>query len=310
MLTDLECKKAVCPEDKRHIRLHDGGSLYLQVAPNGSKRWFYKYVFSGKEKHMALGNYPAVSLTAARRARDEARLLKASGVEPIARRKGEKLRLMNPAGDTFEEVAREWLDKQLAMWSSVHAERVTRQLDRDLIPFIGDRKIDGIAPAELLAVLRKVEQRGAIETADRCLQVARQIWRYAIATSRATVDATASLKQALTPYRTKHFAAITEPEALGKLLRAIAAYRGGLIVKTALQLAPILFQRPGELRAAAWSEMDLENGLWTIPAARMKRSKDGKEKRLAVCTCTAAYVAEHVASNGKSSWKQFLAAEI
>lgn len=277
MLTDLECKKAICPEGKRHIRQHDGGGLYLQVAPNGSKRWFYKFTFEGKEKHMALGGYPGVSLTAARRARDEARLLKSTGVEPIARRKSDKLKALNPAGETFKEVAQEWVTKQLGVWSQVHAKRVIRQIERDLYPFLGDRKIDDIAPAELLAVLRKIEQRGAIETADRGLQVARQIWRYAIATSRATVDVTAALKQALTPYRTKHFAAITDPVALGALMRAIAAYRGGLIVKTALQLAPLLFQRPGELRGAAWSEIDLENALWTIPAARMKRTKDGKE---------------------------------
>lgn len=126
-------------------------------------------------------------------------------------------------------------------------------------------------------MLRKIEQRGAIETADRGLQVARQVWKYAESSSLTPVDITSSLKKALTPYRTKHFAAITDPVELGTLMRSISAYRGGLIVKTALQLAPLLFQRPGELRAAAWSEMDLENALWTIPAARMKRKKDGKE---------------------------------
>lgn len=277
MLSDLECRTATCPEGKRHVRLHDEGSLYLQVAAGGSKRWFFKFIFQGKEKHMALGNYPAVSLTAARRARDQARLLKDSGVEPIARRKSEKLKAMNTTGETFKEVAQEWARRQMVRWSDVHAKRVIRQLDRDLYPFIGARKIDEISPPELLGVLRKIEQRGAIETADRGLQVARQVWRYAIATSRATTDPTAALKQALTPYRTKHFAAITDPVELGILLRAIAAYRGGLIVKTALQLAPLVFQRPGELRGAQWFEIDLDNALWTIPAARMKRTKDGKD---------------------------------
>jgi integrase len=277
MLTDMECRKAVCPEEKKFVRLSDAGSLYLQIDANGSKRWFYKYTFQGKEKLMALGVYPAVSLNAARRLRDEAKLLKATGVDPMEQRKIAKLKAMNPDGETFKAVALEWLKRQMPLWSEVHAKRCTRQFEKDLFPYIGSRKINELEPVEVLAAIRKTEARGALETADRGLQLAGQVFRYAVSTGRAARDVTADLKGALTPYRSKHFGAITDPVRLGELLRAIDAYRGGLIVKTALQLAPILFQRPGELRGAAWSEIDLDGGLWTIPAARMKRTKEGKE---------------------------------
>lgn len=277
MLTDMECRKAACPEGKKFVRLSDAGSLYLQVDANGSKRWFYKYTFLGKAKLMALGSYPGVGLNAARRLRDEAKLLKATGVDPMEQRKIAKLKAMNPAGETFKAVALEWLERQLPQWSEVHAKRCTRQLERDLYPYIGERKINDLTPVEILAAVRKTEQRGALETADRGLQLVGQVFRYAVATGRAARDVTGDLKGALTPYRSKHFGAITDPVKLGELMRAINAYRGGLIVKTALQLAPILFQRPGELRGAAWSEINLEGALWTIPAHRMKRNKDGKE---------------------------------
>jgi integrase len=142
---------------------------------------------------------------------------------------------------------------------------------------VNQRRLAEIEPVELLATLRKVEERGAVETADRGLMLARQVWRYGVATGRVGRDITGDLKGALSPYRGKHFAAITEPAKLSELLRAIQAYKGGPIVRAALQLAPLLFQRPGELRGAAWAEVDLDAALWTIPAARMKRGKDGKE---------------------------------
>jgi len=277
MLTDPECKNATCPPDKPRVRLADSGGLYLEVSPNGSRRWFWKYRKSGKEGRMALGSYPAVSLSAARKARDAAKLTKANGTDPVQARKVEKLKATNPAGDTFRAVVWEWFDKQAPQWSEAHAQRAKRQFERDLLPWLGERKLADIEPVELLATLRKVEQRGAIETADRGLMLARQVWRYGVATGRVPRDITADLKGALSPYRGKHFAAITDPAKLGELIRAIRAYRGGPIVRAALQLAPMLFQRPGELRGAEWSEIDLDGALWTIPAARMKRSKDGKE---------------------------------
>ena len=277
MLTDAHCRNATCPPERKQARFSDSGGLYLQVSPNGSKRWFLKYRTGGKEKQLALGSYPDVGLTAARKARDAAKLQKAAGLDPVQARKVEKLKATNPAGDTFQAVALEWHAKQAPQWSEGHAERALRQLERDLFPWIGPRRLSEIEPVELLATLRKIEERGAIETADRGLMLCRQVWRYGVATGRVGRDITADLKGALTPYRGRHFAAITEPVKLGELLRAIQAYRGGPIVRAALQLAPLLFQRPGELRAAAWAEIDLDAALWTIPPARMKREKDGKE---------------------------------
>jgi integrase len=277
MLTDAQCRNATCPPNKKQARFSDAGGMYLQVSPAGSRRWFLKYRIAGLEKQLALGSYPGVSLTAARKARDAAKLQKSEGRDPVQARKVEKFKATNPAGDTFKVVALEWYEKQAPHWSDAHAERSKRQLERDLFPWLGERRLKDIEPVELLATLRKVEERGAVETADRGLMLARQVWRYGVATGRVARDIAADLKGALSPYRGKHFAAITEPAKLGELLRAIRAYKGGPIVRAALQLAPMLFQRPGELRAAAWAEIDLGAALWTIPAARMKRGKDGKE---------------------------------
>lgn len=277
MLTDAECRNATCPPGKARMRFADSGGLYLEVSPAGSRRWFWKYRKDGKEGRMALGSHPEVSLRAARLARDVAKLQKSDGRDPVQARKVEKLKASNPGGDTFRAVALEWYDKQAPHWSPAHAGRSMRQLERDLFPWLGDRRLKDVEPVELLATLRKVEERGAVETADRGLMLCRQIWRYGVATGRVDRDIAADLKGALTPYRGKHFAAITDPVTLGELLRAIAAYRGGPVVRAALQLAPLLFQRPGELRGAAWAEIDLDAGLWTVPAARMKRGKDGKE---------------------------------
>lgn len=277
MLTDAQCKNAVCPPGAKRERVADSGGLYLEVSPGGSKRWFWKYRIGGVEKRMALGSYPAVSLKSVRARRDEAKKLKAEGRDPVQIRKIEGLKATNPAGDTFKAVALEWFSRQKSQWSPGHAERALRQLERDLFPWIGARRLADIEPVELLATLRKIEERGAVETADRGLMLCRQVWRYGVATGRVPRDITADLKGALSPYRGKHFAAITDPEKLGELLRAIQAYRGGPVVRAALQLAPLLFQRPGELRAAEWREIDLDQALWTIPAARMKRGKEGKE---------------------------------
>ncbi len=277
MLTDAECRNATCPPGKARMRFADSGGLYLEVSPAGSRRWFWKYRKDGKEGRMALGSHPDVSLRAARLARDAAKLQKSDGRDPVQARKVEKLKASNPTGDTFRTVALEWYDRQAPQWSPAHATRSMRQLERDLFPWLGERKLKEVEPVELLATLRKVEQRGAVETADRGLMLCRQIWRYGVATGRVDRDIAADLKGALSPYRGKHFAAITDPVKLGELLRAIAAYRGGPVVRAALQLAPLLFQRPGELRGAAWAEIDLDAAMWTVPAARMKRGKDGKE---------------------------------
>ena len=279
MLTDAQCRSAVCPSDKKQARFADSGGMYLQVSPAGSKRWFLKYRVSGKEKQLALGSYPAMSLTAARKARDAAKLQKAAGNDPVQVRKIEKLKSARPDGDTFKAVALEWYSKQAPQWSASHAERSLRQLERDLFPWIGSRAMTDIHPMELLAALQKVEERGAVVSADRVLMLARQVWDYWLPTADVQQrNITEGLKGRLTPYRGKSFAAIVDPLRMGELLRAMKRYKGGPVVRTALQLAPLLYQRPGNLANMEWAELDLNAALWTIPSMKMKRTKLEKEQ--------------------------------
>ena len=279
MLTDAECKNASCPPEKTRTRLSCSGGLYLEVSPNGSKRWFWKYRKDVKEGRMALGSYPNVGPKAARLARDEARQEKAGGRDPVLARKLSKLKETASGADTFKETALEWYENHSDRWSSHYAIREKRNLEKDLFPHFAARRIGAIEPIELLAAIRKVEERGALDVAHRVLTTARAVWCYAVATARAPRDITGDIAGALTPHHGKHFAAITEPVKLGVLIRAIRGFQGGPIVRAALQLAPMLFQRPGELRAAAWSEVDIDGALWTVPAARMKRKKEGKAHR-------------------------------
>lgn len=279
MLTDAQCRNAKCPPDKKQARFSDAGGMYLQVSPAGSKRWFLKYRIAGVEKQLALGGYPDVSLTEARKKRDAAKLQKSEGRDPVQVRKIEKLKATRTEGDTFKAIALEWYAKQAPQWSESHASRMLRQLERDLFPWIGERRIVEIHSMELLAALHKVEERGALETADRALMLARQVWDYWLPTADIQQrNITEGLKARLTPYRGKSFAAITDPVRMGELMRAIMAYKGGPVVRTALQLAPLLYQRPGNLRMMEWAELDLDAGLWTIPSMKMKRTKLEKEQ--------------------------------
>lgn len=278
MLTEAECKNAICPPDKKQARFTDSGGMYLQVSPGGSKRWFLKYRVDGKEKQLALGGYPDVSLKLARLARDAAKLQKSKGTDPVQARKLDKLKATRNTGDTFKAIALEWYGKQAPQWSASHALRMLRQLERDLFPWIGERPIAQIHAMELLSALHKVEERGALETADRALMLARQVWDYWLPTAGVEQrNITEGLKARLTPYRSKSFAAIVEPKRFGDLMRAIQTYKGGPIVRTALQLAPLLYQRPGNLRMMEWAELDLNAALWTIPSMKMKRTKEEKE---------------------------------
>ncbi len=279
MLTDAQCRNAVCPPEKKQARLADSGGMYLQVSPAGSKRWFLKYRVDGKEKQLAIGSYPETSLVAARKARDAAKLQKSGGTDPVQARKLEKLKRTRAGGDTFKAVALEWYAKQAPQWSTSHAERSLRQLERDLFPWIGSRPMVDIHPMELLAALQKVEERGAIETADRVLMLARQVWDYWLPTADVQQrNITEGLKGRLTPYRSGSFAAIVDPLRMGELLRAMKRYKGGPVVRTALQLAPLLYQRPGNLAKMEWAELDLDAALWTIPSMKMKRTKLEKEQ--------------------------------
>ncbi len=278
MLTDPDCKNAVCTPGAKRERLADSGGLYLEVSPAGSKRWFWKYRKDGKEGRMSLGSYPGVGLKAARKARDTAKLQKSDGIDPVQARKVEKLKDTRNGDDSFKGVALEWYAKQAPQWSASHAERSLRQLERDLFPWIGARAMTDIHPMELLAALQKVEERGAVETADRVLMLARQVWDYWLPTADVQQrNITEGLKGRLTPYRGKSFAAIVDPLRMGELLRAMRRYKGGPIVRTALQLAPLLYQRPGNLANMEWAELDLDAALWTIPSMKMKGRKDQKE---------------------------------
>lgn len=279
MLTDADCKNASCPPNKKRARLSDAGNLYLEITPNGAKRWFWKYWLNAKEKRLALGSYPEVSLKAARLARDAAKAEKAAGVDPVLARQQEKMRQSLTADNSFKSVALEWYEKQKPHWSASHATRTLSWLERDLFPFFGNRAMDSIAAPDLLAALHRIEQRGAVETAHRVLQVAGQIWTYWLPTAPAMQRNIAEGLQArLQPYRGKVFPAITEPTHFGELLRAMRQYKGGIVVKTALLLAPLLYQRPGNLRMMEWCELDLRRGLWTIPSAKMKRTVKEKEQ--------------------------------
>ena len=273
-LTDTAIKQAKPTEKPR--RLADAHGLYLEVSPSGGKLWRWKYRVAGKEKRLALGIYPDVSLAAARKARDIARDELRDGQDPSQARKREKLRKSIPTQDDFEAVAREWHRVQATGWADSHASTVLRRLERDVFPWLGGCRIGEITAPEVLGVLRRIEARNALETAQRVREVMGQVFRYAIGTERATRNPAADVQGLLKVPTTGHHAAITEPARFGALVLAMRGYEGGAIVRAALQFSALVFQRPGEVRAATWGEFDLDAGMWTIPAARMKRGKQQK----------------------------------
>jgi integrase len=263
-LTDVSTRKAK-PRDRQY-KLSDERGMFLLVTPAGGKLWRLKYRFQGREKLLALGSYPDVSLADARKKRDEARRMIAAGVDPSAERKQAK----TAASTTFEAVAREWFTKFKAEWTEGHAVTVLRRMEQNLFPFLGGHPVAAITATELLAVLQKIEARGAHETTRRVRQICSQIFCYAISCGKADVDPSSSLRRALVPVQSTHHAAITTPREAAGLLRILDSYDGTIIVKSALRLAPLVFVRPGELRRAEWTEIDLDAAVWTIPAWRMK----------------------------------------
>lgn len=267
-LTDILIR-ASKPTEKPQ-RLFDSGGMYIEISPSGGKLWRLKYRHGGKEKRLALGVYPAISLKDARERRDAARKLLAAGIDPGEQRKAEKAAGTDRDANSLEVVAREWFAQQSPNWVEGHSSKIIARLERDIFPWIGARPIADVTAPEILKSLRRIEARGTIETAHRVLQNCGQIFRYAVATGRAERDPTPDLRGALAPVKEAHHAAITEPAAIGGLLRAIDIYRGAPVTKSALMLAPLVFVRPGELRHAEWSEIDLDAALWNIPAARMK----------------------------------------
>jgi integrase len=254
----------------KSVRLSDGRGMYLEISPAGGKWWRFKYRFAGKERRISLGVYPDVPLAAAREKREEARRQVAAGIDPGEQRKAAKVALIESTENTFEAIAREWFGLFSTKWVKGHADKIIRRLGLNVFPWLGSRPIRAITAPELLAVLRRVESRGANETAHRALQVCGRVFRYAIATGRAERDPSRDLSGALAPIQERHFASITEPLAVGELLRAIDAYKGAFVTRCALRLAPLVFVRPGELRQAQWAEFDFDKSEWRIPATRMK----------------------------------------
>lgn len=267
-LTDIQIRQAK-PKEKQY-RLAAGKGLYLLINPNGGKWWRVRYRLSRKQQELSVGIYPEVSLKEASQRRDDIRSQVAAGKDPGVERKIEKLNKHASADSSFESVGREWFEKFSPDWSESHRSRALNRLEKDVYPWLGKKHINGISPAELLLVLRSIESRGAVDTAHRVKQLCGQIFRYAVSTGRAERDPSQDLKGALPRTKTKHFASITEPKAIGALLRAIGDYNGSAEVKTALKIAPYVFVRPGELRHAEWSEFDLDKAEWRIPADKMK----------------------------------------
>lgn len=251
-------------------KLTDGGGMYLLVQPNGAKYWRLDYRFAGKRKTLAIGVYPDISLLEARERRDAARKILANGADPGEIKKVKKAAAVALTENCFEMVAREWFSKHAPNWRENHSDKIIRRLEVDIFPWLGARPIGEITAPELLDTIRRIESRGALETAHRALANCGQVFRYAIATGRAQRDTAADLRGALPPTREKHHASITDPKAIGELLRNLAGYQGNFITRCALRLAPLVFVRPGELRKAEWAEIDFEKAEWRIPAEKMK----------------------------------------
>lgn len=273
-LTDAAIRNA--KPAAKPVRLFDGGGLYLEVAPAGGKWWRLKYRFGGKEKRISFGVYPEVSLKDAREKRDVARKQLAQGIDPGEERKATKT--IESGSGSFEAVAREWQAKfAAAEWSETHSKNILSRLEKNVFPWLGSRAVGEITSPEIIKVFRMIEARGHLETLHRTLTNCGQVFRYAIATSRATVDPTYKMGEAFPKPIKHHFSAITKPQDAAPLLRAIDEYQGTFVVKCALQLAPLFFLRPKELRLAEWSEFDLDRAEWVIPIRRMKRTRRDKE---------------------------------
>jgi integrase len=254
----------------------DGHGLYLEITAAGGRYWRMKYRHGGKEKRLAFGVYPEVTLKDARDKASAARQLLGSGFDPGEVKKAERVQTEVQALNSFEAVARQWYAVRSSEWAASYGEKIMRRFEADVFPYVGKRPVDSITPPELLTVLRRIEERGVIETAHRALENCSQVFRFAVAEGKAPSNPARDLKDALKKPMVKHFPAITEPKRLGELLRAMQAYQGTTVVRAALALQPMLLLRPGELRFASWKEFDLDQALWTVPAERMKREKEGK----------------------------------
>lgn len=267
--------KAAKPKDKIY-KLSDGNGLFLQVNPNGGKWWRWRYRFAGKEKMLSLGVFPEVSLRDARDDCGAKRKILRAGKDPSAIRKIEKLvgldsDALGISGNSFESVARVWFEEKHSQDVSVgHAATTIKRLENYVFPWLGQIDIRDITTSQLRAVLDRIKNKGALETAHRVKSICSQVFRYAVILEKAERDPTIELRGYLPAANKKHLSAITDPPEVAKLMRAIDSYSGSLVTRAALRLAPLVFVRPGELRRAEWSEIDLDRAEWNIPAEKMK----------------------------------------
>ncbi|MEY0436244.1 tyrosine-type recombinase/integrase [Providencia huaxiensis] len=270
LLTDIQIRKAK-PKDKAYT-LNDGNGLSLLIEPNGSKGWRFRYRFAGKPKMISFGVYGQISLADARRKRDEAKKQLSDGIDPSDARKLEKITQKYAAENTFKAVAMEWHASKCSTWSKGYASEILRCFENDVFPFIGSRPIDQLAPLELLAVLQKIEKRGALEQASKIRRRCGEVFRYAVITGRAKYNPAPDLSGAMNKPETKHFPFLQESE-IPDFVKALKNYQGSKITKYATQLLMLTGVRTVELRFAEWSEFDFENSLWEIPKERMKKRR-------------------------------------
>jgi len=261
--------RSLRPADKVQ-KYADGGGLYIHVVPTGGKLWRMAYRFEGRQKTLSFGAYPAISLKEARNRREEAKEQIAHGIDPGIHKKAVKDAERAVNESSYEIIAREWFAKFSSSWAESHKAKIMARQENDIFPHLGGKPINQITAPELLAVLRIIEERGALDSAHRALQDCGRIFRYAVATGRGERDPAADLKGAIPPAKESNFASIKDPDAIGYLLRDIDAYQGNIIVRAALRLAPYVFVRPGELRRAEWKEFDLDAVEWRIPPEKMK----------------------------------------
>ncbi len=274
-LTDTALRSAK-PENKP-VKLYDSGGLYLEVAPSGGKWWRLKYRIDGKEKRISLGVYPAVSLKDARERRNEAKEQLAHGRDPSDEKKATKVAAIaekRERENTFEAVAREWFASYSPTLSEKHAKKLQRYLENAIFPIFGSKGVSLVEPSDILEVARPKEAKGRIETAHKICQLCGQVLEFAKITGRVKYNVGAGLSRALQPIRSQSYAAITEPKAIGMLLRNIDAHEGYFSIKYFLKIIPYVFTRPSELRLAEWKEFDMETLLWRIPAKRMKMRRE------------------------------------
>jgi integrase len=272
-LTDVALRNAK-PRSAPY-KLSDSGGLFVQVTPSGSKLWRLKYRVRGKEKLLSLGRYPTISLAEARERREEAKKLLLHDIDPSAKRRGDRALLAEQAKETFGLLCEEFLSREGQKGKAPHTLRKLRWLLIDLAAPLKDRPIRQITAGDALTVLKRLEARGLHESAQRCRATMSRVFRYAMATGRMDSDPTYALKgDVLLPPRVKHHAAITEPKAVGQLLRDIEALEGSFVVRQALRLLALCYPRPGELRHAEWNDVDLSKAVWTVPAERSKMRRE------------------------------------